>query len=470
MRKGRENGEDIDGEDDEVGPTTSEGDGDETQEHESDGAEEDVGEEEDAGQRQHLRGLQRGTPLRVTAANVGDSRAVLCRAGEAWEGVDTSGLPTTDKQLTLQASASDRARVWRDPTDAAQDVKAIMTKCLQVARGSPLVSIAMLDVDAVVPNTAAKKAGGLQPTEATQLLVDILNAVEVAGTWPSCSRAFLGAAIPKASGGNRLIGIAPTLQKVWSKIRTKATGGAKFRMAEDFDETADAFAAGLRRLPLRISDKTKLVLSSDEIGVELERRPAKEGILYQGVRAAGGLGSGSAAGRKRATVRIVKRRAVRGVTGPGIDSRRQLLKEWVALWLAQPALHPGIVKAGGHVAVVGPCERIDGWGLNLSRALGDFHYKARADLPPEAQKVSAFPEVVTMELTPEDEFLLLGCDGVFELQTNQSAVDLVRSSLQSGRAASEAVEDLVDACCSHDLFETQGKGSDNVSALVVLLR
>ena len=24
-----------------------------------------------------------------------------------------------------------------------------------------------------------------------------------------------------------------------------------------------------------------------------------------------------------------------------------------------------------------PCHRVDGWGLNLSRALGDFHYKAR---------------------------------------------------------------------------------------------
>ncbi|CAJ1342566.1 unnamed protein product, partial [Effrenium voratum] len=59
--------------------------------------------------------------------------------------------------------------------------------------------------------------------------------------------------------------------------------------------------------------------------------------------------------------------------------------------------------AGGFVGAVGPCQRIDGWGggpkiridlwcerdkhiaanfgeekgLNLSRALGDFHYKSR---------------------------------------------------------------------------------------------
>jgi len=27
-----------------------------------------------------------------------------------------------------------------------------------------------------------------------------------------------------------------------------------------------------------------------------------------------------------------------------------------------------IRKAGGHVAAMGPCYRVDGWGLNLSRA------------------------------------------------------------------------------------------------------
>merc|ERR1740138_1317176 len=58
-----------------------------------------------------------------------------------------------------------------------------------------------------------------------------------------------------------------------------------------------------------------------------------------------------------------------------------------------------IERAGGFVAAVGPCLRIDGWGLNLSRALGDFHYKAREDLQPHEQKVSAFPEMRSSEVT-----------------------------------------------------------------------
>lgn len=129
-----------------------------------------------------------------------------------------------------------------------------------------------------------------------------------------------------------------------------------------------------------------------------------------------------------------------------------------------------IEGAGGFVAPVGPCERIDGWGLNLSRALGDFHYKAREDLLPEEQKVCAVPDIECHEVTDEDEFLLLCCDGVFELKTSQQAVDHVSASLSAGKPLTQAVEDLVDDCCSPSLVQTAGLGSDNVSAIVVLLR
>jgi len=129
-----------------------------------------------------------------------------------------------------------------------------------------------------------------------------------------------------------------------------------------------------------------------------------------------------------------------------------------------------IEKAGGFVGAVGPCMRIDGWGLNLSRALGDFHYKARDDLPPEEQKVSVVPDIRSMEITEEDEFLLLCCDGVFELHSSQEAVDHVRQRLLAGDSLPEAVESLVEASCSPDLLQTQGRGSDNVSVMAVLLR
>jgi len=121
------------------------------------------------------------------------------------------------------------------------------------------------------------------------------------------------------------------------------------------------------------------------------------------------------------------------------DSRAIVCRAGVALPLSDdhkpdlPTERARIENAGGSVGAVGPCYRIDGWGLNLSRALGDFHYKAREDLLASEQKVSAEPDVKVLQVTPEDEFLFLGCDGIFELNSNQDVVDLIRTGLHQCR-------------------------------------
>jgi protein phosphatase PTC2/3 len=49
--------------------------------------------------------------------------------------------------------------------------------------------------------------------------------------------------------------------------------------------------------------------------------------------------------------------------------------------------------------------------LALSRALGDFEYKKNSALSPEAQIITANPDIIEHQLTDEDEFLVLACDG-----------------------------------------------------------
>jgi protein phosphatase 2C family protein 2/3 len=49
--------------------------------------------------------------------------------------------------------------------------------------------------------------------------------------------------------------------------------------------------------------------------------------------------------------------------------------------------------------------------LALSRAIGDFEFKQNRDLVPEKQIVTADPDIITHHTTPEDEFLVLACDG-----------------------------------------------------------
>ena len=58
--------------------------------------------------------------------------------------------------------------------------------------------------------------------------------------------------------------------------------------------------------------------------------------------------------------------------------------------------------------------RVNG-NLALSRAIGDFEFKKSADLSPEQQIVTAFPDVVTHEISEDDEFLVIACDGKMAL-------------------------------------------------------
>jgi serine/threonine protein phosphatase PrpC len=99
-----------------------------------------------------------------------------------------------------------------------------------------------------------------------------------------------------------------------------------------------------------------------------------------------------------------------------------------------------IENAGGSVQ----WKRVDG-DLAVSRAFGDFQFKARTDLPPAEQKVSCYPDIVVHERCPEDEILLLACDGLWDVMTNNEAIDLARSILLTGERSLEKVaEEMVD--------------------------
>lgn len=65
-----------------------------------------------------------------------------------------------------------------------------------------------------------------------------------------------------------------------------------------------------------------------------------------------------------------------------------------------------ICAAGGFVDF----GRVNG-NLALSRAIGDFEFKKSAELPPESQIVTAMPDVEIHEMTDDDEFLVIACDG-----------------------------------------------------------
>jgi len=64
--------------------------------------------------------------------------------------------------------------------------------------------------------------------------------------------------------------------------------------------------------------------------------------------------------------------------------------------------------------------------LSVARALGDWHMKG-----PRGSKcpLSAEPELKETILTEEDEFLIIGCDGLWDVISSQCAVSIVRRGL-----------------------------------------
>ena len=118
-----------------------------------------------------------------------------------------------------------------------------------------------------------------------------------------------------------------------------------------------------------------------------------------------------------------------------------------------------IEDAGGTVQ----WKRVDG-DLAVSRALGDFQYKCRSDLPPEKQKVSCEPDIKIWDRQTSDEVLLLACDGLWDVLSNQEAIDAVRSIFQTGEKNSVLVaEEMIDLALekgqllfSYKYFESLG--------------
>jgi len=164
------------------------------------------------------------------------------------------------------------------------------------------------------------------------------------------------------------------------------------------------------------------------------------------------------------------------------DSRAVLGREGLAVALSEdhkpecPVETARINKAGGFVDVNAPGgPRVQG-DLNLSRAMGDLRYKMSVELPPEEQIVTAFPEVRTIPLKDEDEFMVLGCDGIWERLSNQEAVDFVRPRLAK---QPEALSAICAEVCDRGLCESMdttvnpgfdGHGCDNMTIALVQLK
>ena len=86
-----------------------------------------------------------------------------------------------------------------------------------------------------------------------------------------------------------------------------------------------------------------------------------------------------------------------------------------------------ILLAGGQVR----WGRVDG-DLSVSRGFGDFAYKNRSVLPSQ-QKITAVPEICVVRRDDcVDEFVFMGCDGIFDVLNNRECGEMIRSIFSDG--------------------------------------
>lgn len=123
-----------------------------------------------------------------------------------------------------------------------------------------------------------------------------------------------------------------------------------------------------------------------------------------------------------------------------------------------------IAAAGGYVSF----GRVNG-NLALARALGDFEYKKNADLSPEQQIITCDPDITEHEITDEDEFLVLACDGIWDCLSSQQVVDVIRRLVSQGKQLPEVCEEICELCLAPDTTGGVGIGCDNMTILIVAL-
>jgi protein phosphatase 1B len=114
-----------------------------------------------------------------------------------------------------------------------------------------------------------------------------------------------------------------------------------------------------------------------------------------------------------------------------------------------------IQKAGGNVMI----QRVNG-SLAVSRALGDYEYKQVEGKNACEQLVSPMPEVSVEEQDNADEFLVLACDGIWDVMSNDDLCDFIRHQLSIYKSLGTVCSSVIDTCLH--------KGSkDNMSVVLV---
>lgn len=120
-----------------------------------------------------------------------------------------------------------------------------------------------------------------------------------------------------------------------------------------------------------------------------------------------------------------------------------------------------IIGAGGWVHL----NRVNG-NLALSRALGDFMFKRNENKSAEEQIVTALPDVEIKNITRDHEFLIIACDGIWDVLSNEEVVEFIRNRIAQMIPPEIICEELMTRCLAPDC-QMGGLGCDNMTVILI---
>lgn len=89
--------------------------------------------------------------------------------------------------------------------------------------------------------------------------------------------------------------------------------------------------------------------------------------------------------------------------------------------------------------------------------------------------ITCVPEIKSVPLSPEDKFLVIACDGIWDCLTSQECGDLLAKSIKgrkNHKTTAKVVEDMFDQIICKDVHapDCDGSGTDNMTCILVEIK
>ncbi|XP_074575680.1 putative protein phosphatase 2C 2 isoform X2 [Curcuma longa] len=194
---------------------------------------------------------------------------------------------------------------------------------------------------------------------------------------------------------------------------------------------------------------------ADEVFVESVENSVRESFLHADLAMADDCTISSSSGTTAITALLFGRYLLVANAG---DCRAVLCRKGEAVDMSQDhrpihdAERKRVERSGGFIE--------DGYlngALSVTRALGDWDLKMPRGSP---SPLIAEPEFRHVVLTEDDEFLIIGCDGIWDVMSSQRAVSIVRRGLRRHDNPERCARELVMEALSLSTF-------DNLTVIIV---